>query len=392
MKPGLGRAVGAGILGFLGSVLFVIILRYLQSVEPVFDAQIAMILAAFVSSFAFIWGAGGTDPRMSQHPHEPEVDAETGLILVQADDHAHEEELDAANDPTVKPAAYLTHAMWQVAFFTVLLVVGLFSLATLPFGPLLRTTGDPQAAAEAIGFYTTELPLLGEVVMSQLTLFVLLVITLLVILGALGSGLALAFTSLSRNLTEVREQAPTRFAFVSETEANRKPFLRDLGIALALIGTYILLYDFMVRGSMRFNMTITLVLIAISIGLGVWLTIRRTRGMDSTDALIEAIKVNSMTAALIFHIPVLYIVHYEALVGFIFTTPILRVLLSLGAAFTLAPVLTFVLYNDTASDIIIKSARALRKNLRGEDAASTTSTALVPVDTHQSLEVEVAES
>ncbi|TVR24436.1 MAG: hypothetical protein EA396_01310 [Anaerolineaceae bacterium] len=386
MKPGFGRAVGAGILGFLGSIVFVIALRYLQGIEPVYDAGVAMVLAAFVSSFAFVWGIGGTDPRMSQHPHEPEVDAETGLIL--AEEAHDEDEIEEGEDPQLKPTTILNYSMWTIAFYTVLVTVSAFALANMPLGLLLKASGDPNAAAEEIGFFDAEIPILGEVVMSQLTVFVIMVIAILVIMGALGSGLALIFTSLSRNLTEVRAEAPTRLTYQTEAEAERRPYMRDLIFTLLIIGSYVALFDFMVRGSMNFNGTINAVLIVLSVGLGMALTVRRARGRETVDAIIEAVKVHSMVAGLIFLFPVMYILHYEALVGFIITTPGLRELLSLGGTVGAALTLTFVLYNDTVSDMLIRSARALRDRLRETPPADTETTAITPMDEQKPVEVE----
>lgn len=384
MKPGLGRAVVVGILGFLGSLLFVIVLRYLQNIDPVFDPQIALILAAFVSSFAFIWGAGGADPRVNQHPHEPEVDAETGFIIASPDD-AHEH-IDEENDVTQAPTVFLTHSLWRSAFFTIVLFVGLFGLANLS-GFLLKTSGNPQASAETVGFYTTELPILGEVVMSQLTLFTIMVILIFAILGGMAHGLALLFISLSRNVTEVRAEKPTRLSYQSPAEAFGKPYKRDLIIALIILAVYGILFDFMVRGQMGFSTGTTIFLIIVSAVIGGALFASRSQGLSGRNKIIEAIKVFSLSFSLVFLVPVLYIIHYEAAVGMILPSDPLRTLLSLGAAFSLSPVLVFLLFNDTVSDIIIKSARNLRKNLRASLPATATSTELVAKDEQQIIEV-----
>lgn len=383
MKPGLGRAVVVGILGFLGSLLFVIILRYLQSIEPVFDAQTALVLAAFVSTFAFIWGAGGSDPRVNQHPHEPEVDAETGFIIVSADDE--HQPIDAENDPRQPPMVFLTHSMWRTAFFIILLMVGVFAFANLS-GFLLKTSGNPEASTETIGFYTTELPILGEVVMSQLTLFAVMIIAILAILGGMAHGLALIFISLSRNVTEVRKEAPTRLSYQTPQQAFGKPYKRDLIIAFVIIGLYAILFDFMVRGQMGFSTGTTVILVIVSIAIGGALLARRTAGLSRSNTIIEAIKIFSLSFSLVFLVPVLYIIHYEAAVGFIFPGDPLRTLLSLGAALSLSPLLVFLLFNDTASDIIIKGARNMRNNLRANLPVPATSTELVVQDEQQIIE------
>jgi hypothetical protein len=382
MKPGLGRAVVMGTLGFLGSLLFVIVLRYLQSIEPVFDAQIALILAAFVSSFAFIWGAGGADPRVNQHPHEPEVDAETGFIIVSADEH---QPIDEENDTTQPPTVFLAHSLWRTSFFIILLMVGVFAFANLS-GFLLKTSGDPEASTEAVGFYTTELPILGEVVMSQLTLFVVMIIAILAILGGIAHVMGLIFISLSRNVSEVRAEQPTRLSYQTPQQAFGKPYKRDLIIALVILGLYAILFDFMVRGQMGFSTGTTIFLIILSVTIGGALFASRSQGLNGSDKLIEAIKVFSLSFSLVFLVPVLYIIHYEAAVGFIIPGDPLRTLLSLGAAFSLSPLLVFLLFNDTVSDIIIKSARKLRNNLRASLPVPATSTELVVKEEQQIIE------
>ncbi|MFW5692222.1 MAG: hypothetical protein ACOCX3_02600 [Chloroflexota bacterium] len=391
MKPGLSRAVPAAILGFLGSLVFVMVLRGLQGVEPIFDAEIGMILAAFVSSAAFVWGAGGADPRMSEHPHEPEIDQETGLILISENEieaiegEAIEDEEEAA---AAKPTTVLGYTMWQVAFWTTMLIVVLFGFATLPTGLFLRTTTDPLASRDAIGYYNFQMPFGGpEVQLSQLTVFVIFVIITLLTLAAVGGALALMFASLSRNLAETREGKPARMAYEPVRDVERKPFFGDLMKTAPIVLVYIVFFYSL--SSIADNLT--LLFIAIAIGLGVLLTLVRTRNMDMTDSIIEAIKVNAMTAALVLLFPILYLLHYEVLVGLIIAGPNwLRVLLSIGGTAALAPLLVFVLYNDTVSDMIVGSARSLARSLR---EAEGTSTAAEPqVESTQIQKAEVTES
>lgn len=371
MKPGLSRAVPAAILGFLGSLAFVFILRGLQGVEPLFDPGIGFSLAAFVSSFAFIWGMGGSDPRMSQHPHEPEVDAETGLIIVSEEEADEEEEPDEyaiieQEAHVSPPMRTLGFSMWQVSYWVLGLFVVLFGFATLPTGLYLRTTSDPQASTTEVGYYAFTLPFGGpEVQMSQLTAFVVMSIFVLVTLAVIGGGLALLFTSLSRNVQEVQAEEPTRLSYVPEETVERKPWMRDLIIVGSIIFVYMVLFHFMETG-IGWSLEINLLLIVISAAIGIWLTGRRTQdpSMDDTDKWIEAIKVNSMIAGLIFIFPTLYIIHYEVLVGFVFPTEWIQVTLSLGASIAATLSLTFVFFNDTVSSMIINSARSLRANLQ----------------------------
>ena len=81
-KPGLSRAIPYMIIAFILSLLLVYGIRTLQDMDPVWmnadsteGAQVGLVLAAFASMAAFMWGIGAFDPKMSEHG-----------------DHAHEED------------------------------------------------------------------------------------------------------------------------------------------------------------------------------------------------------------------------------------------------------------------------------------------------------------
>lgn len=199
MKPGLARAVSMGILGFLAGAGLVILIRGLQSMDSLWDPQIGFIMATFTSAFAFLWGIGGFDPRMSQHPHEPEVD-EYGLIVVE-----EHEEVEHVEDEEAEPFSILGFSIWQVSFLTIILLVLLGGFATIPWGFYLRTTSDPAGSTANVGFDTVELPFGGpEVEMSQLTVFVGFVIFTLLSLAVVGGIISLVFYALSYGVTNVR--------------------------------------------------------------------------------------------------------------------------------------------------------------------------------------------
>lgn len=84
-KPGLQRAIPYMLLAFIGSLLLVYTIRSAQQMDPVWvndvtseGAQVGLVLAAFASMGAFMWGIGAFDPKMSEHGDH-------------ADDHAEEE-------------------------------------------------------------------------------------------------------------------------------------------------------------------------------------------------------------------------------------------------------------------------------------------------------------
>jgi len=207
MKPGLTRAVPAAILGFIGACVFVIVMRALQSIDPVWDPEIGLILAVFVTSGAFIWGMGATDPRMNTHPHEPEVDEETGLAIVsaEAEDHHHEEEGEE------EPDSVLGYSLWSLSFWLTVILVAIGAFVTLPTGLVLQQTSDPAASPTGVGYSTWEIPVLGvETELSQLTLFAGFILVTIVTLLVIGGGLALLFTSLNEGVKSVAEVDSTR--------------------------------------------------------------------------------------------------------------------------------------------------------------------------------------
>ncbi|GAB4515550.1 MAG: hypothetical protein OHK0046_19270 [Anaerolineae bacterium] len=197
MKPGLTRAVPAAILGFLGGALFVILLRSLQSVDPIWDPEIGMVMAVFSASAVFVWGMGGFNPAMNAHPHEPEVDHETGLILAEP----HEETVE---ETEASPTYILGYSIWQISFWIIVLLVCLAAAATLS-GFFLQTTSDPAASRDSIGFVRYQLPFGGpEVLLSQLTLFIVFIVITMATLAVVGGLIAYGFYGLSGQVAAAR--------------------------------------------------------------------------------------------------------------------------------------------------------------------------------------------
>lgn len=203
MQPGLTRAVPMGIVGFIVGALVVMLLRGLQGLDPLWHAEIGFTLAAFTSAGFFVWGIGGFDPEMSAHAHEPEVN-ELGLIVAEP----HHEEAAEEDHPPVKVLGY---SMWQVSFWTILLMAFFFGLATLPGGPALKISNDPVAEPSSIGYVPLQIPFGGnvtfrgeEVLFSELTLFVMFTAFTLVSLAVAGGGIALAMNYLARGVAEAK--------------------------------------------------------------------------------------------------------------------------------------------------------------------------------------------
>lgn len=108
-KPGLARAIPYMIAAFILSLAIVYGIRALQDMDPVWmnadtseGAQVGLVLAAFASMFAFMWGVGAFDPKMSEHG-----------------DHAHEEETAPESEfalQTSGPVFRLGKWLWDLAW------------------------------------------------------------------------------------------------------------------------------------------------------------------------------------------------------------------------------------------------------------------------------------
>lgn len=111
-KPGLARAIPYMIAVFVLSLAIVYAIRTLQDMDPVWinadtseGAQVGLVLAAFASMFAFMWGVGAFDPKMSEHG-----------------DHAHEEDQTAPESefalrtggPVFRLGKWLWDLAWQI--------------------------------------------------------------------------------------------------------------------------------------------------------------------------------------------------------------------------------------------------------------------------------------
>lgn len=210
MGPGLSRAVPLALIGFLLGALFVIALRAAQSMDPIWDAQIGLLMAGFFSTVFFVWGMGAFDPKMSEHhAEEPPDDAdEVALALAEAARHAEEEEAALEREP----ARLLTGQIWEIAFWTAILFGAILAFAALPGGFALQVSGDPAANRNAIGMIPVNLPfsdqpitINGEVVLfSEFVVFVMFAVFTLLSLAAIGGIVGLGFYALSRGVATVK--------------------------------------------------------------------------------------------------------------------------------------------------------------------------------------------
>ena len=149
MQPGIPRAVIGSILGFIAGFAIVVALRIMFGFEPYWKLGLGIVLATFTCAFGFIWGMGAFDAKMSAHPDDsvPQPTLE-------------EQALQAG------PLGILTNTTWSIAFWTLLVVLGVFALAQIP-GLGLSITRVPNASVGAIGSYTVQV-FGGEIVVNQL--------------------------------------------------------------------------------------------------------------------------------------------------------------------------------------------------------------------------------
>lgn len=193
--------------GFLLGALFVIVLRMLQSMDPVWDAELGLLMAAFLSTTFFVWGMGAFNPKMSEHHavEPPEYDDETTAI-VEAH-HAHDEaELEA------QPTRVLTAEIWQIAFWTILLFAAILAFATLPGGYAVTVSNDAAANTRETAMIPLQLPFSdqvvtynGEVVLfSEFAVFIVFTAFTLLSLAAMGGVVALGFYALARGVQNVK--------------------------------------------------------------------------------------------------------------------------------------------------------------------------------------------
>lgn len=201
MQPGLARAVPMGIVGFIGGAILVLVMRGLQSVDPIWDPEIGLVLAGFAASFAFVWGMGALNPSVNQHAHEPETD-ETGLIIADAHDEHHDDEHAIS---TQKPLHVLGYSVWDVTVLTMLVIGLLFAFATINTGLTIRVSNEIDAATQDVGYYTITLPFGGPTIeVSQLVVFALLGGFTILSVFMIGGALGLMFTSLGKNIKEAK--------------------------------------------------------------------------------------------------------------------------------------------------------------------------------------------
>lgn len=207
-KPGLSRAIPMAILGFLLACIIVLVVRSLQSMEPVWDPGVALVLAPFIVIYFFIWGMGAFDPRMNAHEHPPghEEHGHESAIVPAEDAHTHHEE-----EAAPSPMGLLGSQIWLVSTTTLVCIFIIFAIALAPLGLNLRMVNEAEASTTAIETEANFLAPLGVATFeaSQLTVFVGFIIFTLVSLFGFATLLYLAFYGADRGIRQVKGIEPT---------------------------------------------------------------------------------------------------------------------------------------------------------------------------------------
>lgn len=207
-KPGLQRAIPATIFAFFLAAATVSLVRWLQmgAENYTYDSQVTLVLAPFFMLFAFIWGMGGLDPRMSEHAHGPQESPLDGVAIVPVAE-SHEEHHDPyAEEEQKQPIRILTSQIWTIGTVVLLVMLGLLAFAQLPTGLRLDNTSDPMAnPANNATNATFALPVgLGEFQADKLAVFLgfiaFTMISILIFAGLMG----LMFYTLNQGVATVK--------------------------------------------------------------------------------------------------------------------------------------------------------------------------------------------
>ncbi|MEP7292689.1 MAG: hypothetical protein ABI835_12985 [Chloroflexota bacterium] len=230
MQPGLSRAIPMGIIGFIVGALLVIILRGLQSLDPLWATGPGIVLSVIMTAIFFVWGMGAFDPRLSIHGDEA------------AEEAVHEELAKEAE----KPTRILTSSVWQLVTIVVILSVILGGFAALPGGLALTQTIIPGASPTMVGYASIPLPFGGpDVQVSTLVIFAVFVIWAFISLAAVAWVFAWALTSLSNGLVEVKAAGSGAGTLALSAPAGQAPAERDnrrtfIAIAQFIVVTIVL--------------------------------------------------------------------------------------------------------------------------------------------------------
>ena len=207
MRPGISRGAVGAVIGFAAGALVVTLLRVAFGFTPYWNLGLVLVLGIFSTAAGTIWGIGGFNPRMSEHPD------------------------DSIPEPTLNDMAeesgwrgVLSNVTWQVSAAVTLLTFAIIVIALIPgFG--INVTRIPEASPK--GFGTFNLQLFGEAfpINQGFVLLGFIAITMLS-LAVTGAVLGGVFYALSRGVKNAEAQ-PVREPGEAYEQVN--PLLRSAG-------------------------------------------------------------------------------------------------------------------------------------------------------------------
>ena len=205
-KPGLERAIPGAFIGIAIGVGFVPFIRWASGITPSWDYGLVLVVTPFTMMVGWLWGIGAFNPKNSEHAHPP---------YMHHDDHAehgeHEEhaivaaEAHAATSDEAGAFAILMRITWKVLTYSLVFCAIFYAIALIPGGFFLQVSAQPEANVLAFG--TMTLPFVGEV--SQLAVFVGLILAVVVPLLLIGGLLGLAFYLGNHHVLVAHETEPT---------------------------------------------------------------------------------------------------------------------------------------------------------------------------------------
>jgi hypothetical protein len=182
-------------------------LRVAFGFTPYWNLGLSLVMGTFTMAYGAIWGIGGFNPRMSEHPD------------------------DSKPQPTYEEMAeesgwrgMLSSTTWQLTAVTLVLIFGLIALALIPgFGLNITHVAD----ASVKGFGTVEISVFGDTFpVNQAVLligFVLFTMLSLAVAGAVISGIFYALSRGVENAHNTPEFEP------GQPRENVNPLMRGAG-------------------------------------------------------------------------------------------------------------------------------------------------------------------
>jgi hypothetical protein len=228
MQAGLSRAIPMAIIGFMIGALITIVLRGLQSLDPIWAAGPGLVMAGFFMAGFFVWGMGAFNPKLSVHG--------------EAEEAVHEE----LENEAAQPRSLLLGSTWMIATITLIVVVILAVLAVIPGGFGMTQTITPGASTSMVGYTEMPLPFGGPtIVVSTLVIFGVFILIAFLSLAAAAWVFGFLLTFLSTGLTELKTAGGGTAALPAPTEPAKPRTTLDLIKTIAIfVVTFIILYLF----------------------------------------------------------------------------------------------------------------------------------------------------